>query len=218
MEHDIVRKLRAELERGISTESQVVYVLVKIRRLLDLDRDQGATPEYNSLRLCCNWAVHVKLSFSQAQKIVKMADAFYPKLLSEELTEQEKNVFRNVFSLSTFRGELNQFLSDKRLRTLSDAEWNSFLACFLNTIEDCPLVCEAEGSNVTQVDQVVLIKEVGDGDRIPDGKPPAILWALCFRGQHKFTIGANFSMSDKTVEALIGFGRRRSPHAASADA
>jgi hypothetical protein len=41
MEHDIVRKLRAELERGISGEPQVVYVMVKIRRLLDLDRDQG---------------------------------------------------------------------------------------------------------------------------------------------------------------------------------
>ncbi len=59
MQDDIVRKLRAELERGISTEAQVVYVLVKIRKLLDLTRDQG----YATLRLCCNWVVHVELSF-----------------------------------------------------------------------------------------------------------------------------------------------------------
>jgi hypothetical protein len=151
MEHDIVRKLRAELERGISTESQVVYAMVKIRRLLDLDRDQGVMPPYDTLRLCCNWAVHVKLSHSQAQKIVKMADALYPKLLRGELTEQEKDQFRSVFSLSTFRGELDQFVAAKHLPTLSDGQWNSFLACFLNTIEDCPLLCEGKGAKTSEL-------------------------------------------------------------------
>ena len=74
MEDDIVRKLRVELERGLSTESQIVYVLVKIRRLLDLDQDLGSDSGYSALRLCCNWAVHVELSHSQAQNIVKLID------------------------------------------------------------------------------------------------------------------------------------------------
>jgi hypothetical protein len=215
IEHDIVRKLRAELERGISTESQVVYVLVKIRRLLDLDQDSASTSGYSALRLCCNWAVHAKLSHSQAHNIVRLVDSLYPNLLSGKSTDQEKNDLRKIFSLNTFRGELTQFLSDKRLPMLPDAEWNSFLTCFLNTIEDCPLVCEANGANVTEVDEVVLIKDIGDSDRIPDGKPPAVIWALSFQGQHKSAIGANFSMSDQTVEALIEFGRRRKRLAAS---
>jgi len=211
MEHDIIRKLRAELERGISSESQVVYVLVKIRRLLDLDKDQGATATYSTLRLYCNWALHIKLSYSQARKIVTMADSFYPKLERGELTEQEKNEFRSVFSLTAFRGELNRFLTDKHLPAFCDAEWNSFLACFLNTIEDCPLVCKAKGVNTSEVDEVVLTKEVGDSDRTADGNPPPIIWALCFRGQPRIHIVANLDFSDEAVQALADFSQRRNP-------
>lgn len=202
MENDIIRKLRKELEAGISTESQVVYVLVKIRRLLDLERDEGLAREYMSLRLCCNWAVHVKLSHRQAQKIVEMVDALYPKLVRHELVEKEKNEMSNMFSLRAFRQELNDFLGERCFRTLSDTEWNVFLACFLNTIEDCPLVCEAKEAKVTDVDQVVLIKEVGDNDRIPDGKPPQILWALSLKGAPKLMLGQNFTLSGGVVEAL----------------
>jgi hypothetical protein len=64
----------------------------------------------------------------------------------------------------------------------------------------------------------VLIKEIGDIDRLADGNPPQILWALCFEGQHKFTIGANFTLSDEVIDALLDFGRRRNLQVASADA
>jgi hypothetical protein len=175
-------------------------------------------PEYNALRFCCNWAVHVKLSHSQAQKIVKMADAFYPKLLKGELTEPEMDQFRSVFSLGAFRGELNQFLADKNLPGLSDTQWNTFLACFLNTKEDCPLRCEGKGANTSEVDEVVLIKEVGDEDRPADGNPPRILWALCFQEHPRFTIGANFTLFDEVVDAAVDFRRRRNPQAATEDA
>ena len=202
MEHDIVRKLRAEVERGISTESQVVYIMVKIRKLFDLDKQRAALA-YSTLRLYCDWAVHVELGGPQAQNIVRMADAFYPKLLKGEVTEQEKYDFRSAFSLNRFREELNQFLIDQRIRPLSEPEWNSFLACFLNTIEDCPLKCKAQGT--TEVDEVVIIKHVEDGDRVPDGNAPPILWALCFRGKLRFPVGANFALSEETVEALNHF-------------
>jgi len=209
MELDIVRKLQTELVRGISTESQVVYVMVKIRKLLDLERDQITTPAYSMLRLCCNWAVHVELSRSDAQKVVKMADALYTRLLKGELSEQEKEEFRNVLNLNRLREELNQFLTDKHLQGFSEGQWNSFLDCFLRTIEDCPLVCRA--SNTSEVDEVVLIKELGEENRRPDGDPPQILWALCFQGHHKLTIGANFTLSDKVADALVDFGHCRNP-------
>jgi hypothetical protein len=197
MEHEIVRKLRQELEQGIATEAQVVYVMVKIRKLLDIERDQGGAP-YNSLRLYCDWAAHLSLSSSsEAQRIVRMADAFYPKLLKGELADQEKEEFRNVFSLSAFREELNQFLTEKRLPTLSDAGWNAFLAGFLNTVEDCSLICRAKAAGLTEVDEVTIIKEVGERDRTLGGDPPPILWALSWRGHHRLTIDANFARAER---------------------
>ena len=216
MELDIVRKLRAELQRGISTEAQVVYLMVKLRKLLDLDADQGKSSEYGTLRLCCDWTVHVALSGARAQRMIKMADAAYPKLLRGELTDQDKDEFRNVFSLARFQEELNQFLAEHHLPTISGAQWNSFLACFLNTIEDCPLRCEGKGTNTTEVDEIVLIKEMEATDRAADGKPPQILWALCFQGNLKCTMGANFTLSDKVVDALVDPGRRRGPQTSGA--
>src|SRR2546422_11205054 len=79
MEIALLRKIREQLERGISTECQVVYLLVEIRKLLDRERTSGA--QYGSLRLYCNWAVHVELSKAQAQEIVKKADQLYFKLI-----------------------------------------------------------------------------------------------------------------------------------------
>jgi hypothetical protein len=208
MEDDIVRKLRSELERGISTEAQAAYLLVKTRKLMDLDEGKGTEPNYDMLRLCCNWVVHVELSGGNAQQIVRMADTYYPKLLEGKLTEEEKQEFRKVFSLEKFREELNLFLHNKKLPPLSGTGWHAFEACFLNTIEDCPLVCKSkEKSN--HVDEVVLIKQVGEEDRVPDGSAPAILWELCFQKKPRLTIGANFTLSDKVVDAMVEFDRRR---------
>jgi len=91
MEDQILRKIRAELKRGITEECQVVYLLVEIRKLLDRD-GKNAEP-YNSLRLYSDWAVHFSLWGPRAQNIVIQADAYYPKLLLGTLSEEEKKQF-----------------------------------------------------------------------------------------------------------------------------
>ena len=200
MEDQIVRKVRAELERGITSECQAVYLLVEIRKLLD--RDRKGTVTYNSLRLYSDWAVHVELDRRQSQEIVKKADSFYRKQADGTLSEDENRDFVRVFALDTFRDELNQFLQAKRLRPFSDAKWNSFLACFLNVVEDCPLSCSVQGASVTEVDEVVIIREPG---RVADGNPQAVIWALCFAGKFKMSFGGTDPLSGKAEDAIVAF-------------
>ena len=203
MEDQIVAKLRSELERGITTECQVVYVLVEIRKLLD--RDTKNAPPYNSLRLYSNWVVHVELTGLQAQNVVKRADAFYPKIMAGTLNEEEKGDFARIFSLDVFREELNHFLEHKNLTSFSDSAWNIFLACFLNVIEDCQLACRAKDETLSHVDEVVVLRH----GRTQDGSPQSVIWALCLKGKFKMSVGGIEELSDEIIAAIEAFSEVR---------
>ena len=217
-EPDIVRKIRAQIADGFSIEAQVVYFMVKVRKLLDIQKPQPAA-QYRTLRLCCNWAVHVELDQGFAEEIVKKADAFLPKLLSGSATKEQKEELRNILNLQRFRDELNQFLIAQRIEAISGSEWNRFLTFFLNTIEDCPLICKSpktrkaparkEDHHLKEVDKVVLLKKSQNTDRVPDGSIPEIVWELYFAGERKFTIQTTDVVSDETIRALVESDNRR---------
>jgi hypothetical protein len=57
-EDTIVGKLRMKLQEKIVSECQIVYILVEIRKLLNLRNQRTA---FSILNLYCNWAVHVPL-------------------------------------------------------------------------------------------------------------------------------------------------------------
>ena len=198
MEDQIIAKLRRELERPITTEPLVLYLLVEIRKLMDRKGIQ-----FDTLRLCCNWAVHVELSGDAARRIVRHVDALYPRLVSGQLTEEDKQSLRSFFLMSRFRDELEQLLVREGLRRFGDDEWNGFLACFLNVIEDCPLTCNAPG--LANVDKVVLIREMGN-TRAPSPEAPAIVWALYHQNHHIFMLGANFERSNRPGGEMIDYG------------
>lgn len=196
MEDQIVAKLRRVLRRPMTAEPLVVYLLVEIRKLMDRKR-----VPFHTLRLCCNWAVHVELSGLAARRIVEHVDALYPRLVNAQLTDQDKTSLRAFFLMSTFRDELENFLVGEGLRRFRNAEWNRFLACFLRVIEDCPLTCNAPG--LTHVDKVVLIREMND-TRLFSPDTPAIVWALYHGNQHSFTLGANLERSNKKASSRDG--------------
>lgn len=198
MEDQIVTKIRRELERGIATESQAVYLLVEIRKLLDRKRW-----DYPTLRLCCSWAVHVELSKHQAQKIVKKVDELYTKMASGQLEEADRLELRSFFTLERFRVELDEVLTRNNVRVFDGDEWGRFLACYLKVIEDCPLICRAAGPFV---DRVELIKEIADGTTASPNGDPAIWWALYKNGVHIFMMGANFEKSTRSVTELMEAG------------
>jgi len=184
MTPDIVHKLSAELTQPVTTECQVVYVFVQLRKLLDT-RTGNAEARYESLRLCCNWVVHTSLDTNRvAQGIVKETDKLYPSLAGKTLTDSQKSFFRDKFTFQKLHDELNDFLGTYSLPTVDGNRWNSFVACLLKVLEDCSLSFKDEKGDLKHVDEIVVSREMGDG-RETDGRAPKVVWELRYKGQPK---------------------------------
>jgi hypothetical protein len=72
---DIAHKLSQELTQTITSERQVVYILVELRKLLE---KKGLLKEerFRALRFCCDWTVHSKLDRDTANIITELFDHY----------------------------------------------------------------------------------------------------------------------------------------------
>jgi hypothetical protein len=69
---DLLQQLGIELAKGITTEVQVVYLMVGIRKILE---QRSAKDRYEYLTFYCDWALHSKLEGRMAQRILKLFDS-----------------------------------------------------------------------------------------------------------------------------------------------
>ncbi len=71
MQSAILTKIKRELALPVSTERQVVYILVEMRKLLELTRSKV---KYDALWFHASWAVHPKMSRGVAAKLLQYFD------------------------------------------------------------------------------------------------------------------------------------------------
>jgi hypothetical protein len=156
MERDIIYKLGQELDQKISSERQVVYILVELRKLLERMGLLDSEP-YRALKLCCDWTVHPKLSFASAQAITALFDRYESAYRHEPIGVSQAGIPELVefCEHSRFR---NQFIDACRAIGISAAPvanddwWRLFLMQFSEVVRDCPL--EAKAQNTTYVTRV----------------------------------------------------------------
>jgi len=58
MKTELLSKLQIELNKEIKTEPQVVYILSRVRKILELDKNQN---NYKKLKFYCDWALHAEI-------------------------------------------------------------------------------------------------------------------------------------------------------------
>lgn len=161
MEHAIIGKLRRELREPITSERQVTYLLVEIRKLMEIRRDRKS---YESLRFACDWVVHTSLSGPAAQAFVNQVDKHQQSIEAIHNSPPGGKVDTSSFkptgeilSLSKIRAELSAYLQQLGLNSRladDDGEWADFVTHYAGVVEDCPLKCKSKG--LTHVDEVVL--------------------------------------------------------------
>jgi len=163
MKPDIIKKIEAELQKPIALESQVVYLLVQLRKLIDLGNDRD---DYKVLYFHCDWALHPVLDRKAANAIVKLFDHWQALIeamssavdgqqLPPELVSQDG--LSETLRLSNFRSELGEYLKAQGLDSgLADDnnQWTNFLKYYAGVIADCPLKCINRG--LQYVNEVVL--------------------------------------------------------------
>ena len=164
MKEDILSKLARELTEPIESELQVVYVLVEIRKFLELE---GLKPKYPSLVLYCDWAAHPKLNRTGAKHLVKRVDELWDKMVAGGLkggnASPEHREFYGILELGQFRAELLAFLETVNLPTGigGDDAWVNFVNYYSKVVEDCPLICESDDASLLHVDKVEITKKPG---------------------------------------------------------
>ena len=161
MRHAIIDKLARELREPITSERQVVYLLVEIRKLMDINNDSAAYP---SLRFACNWVVHTVLDKTAAQAFVNQVDKYQQSIEASHNAASGQKVdtssfkpTREILSLSKIRTELGAYLQQLGLNPRlanDDGHWADFVTHYARVVEDCPLRCVGKG--LTHVDEVVL--------------------------------------------------------------
>ena len=151
MLEEIIRKLTAQLNKGITTEVQVVYLLVGIRKLIERDA-QGA--QYRTLNFYCDWVVHSKLDRSSIVKgILREFDKAHLLLKGEmNLPLELRNKIDDISQMRSFEKELTSFLGSYGLLPIAqDVDgWSHFLHLYTQVIQDIPLMVKPSSPGATQ--------------------------------------------------------------------
>jgi hypothetical protein len=135
----IIDKLRPLLKNSVDSEPLVVYILVEIRKIIDIENDGG----YPTLRHYCNWAVHHKLDQKSAIEIIKLFDDIEEAIATSNKEEETRltSEASQLLSIEKFRKELSSFLGSHGLVTTlckDDDKWRIFVASYLAVIDDVP--------------------------------------------------------------------------------
>lgn len=184
MRETIVAKLKKELAQPITTECQVVYILVELRKLLD-SRERDA--RFESLKFYCDWAMHTTMSWRGARNFITSVDTLFSTIASVSITREENDRLAELLYLESFRKQLRALLNSEGLpeRVCESAEWFNFLDCYSRVIEDCPLVYQNPGDSTAALEQMTFEKRVATSTsrRISWAETPSfpIRWTLRFR-------------------------------------
>ncbi len=154
---DIISKLTSELDRGITTEVQVVYLLAGVRKLIE--RDQ-AKQEYPDLKFHCDWALHSALEGTAAKAILRKFDSTHALLRGNvklrDLPPALGAEIDRISSMRRFEKELSLFLQAYGLPQLTKNRADGsahFLHLYAKVVEDIPLTVSspAVAKHITHV-------------------------------------------------------------------
>lgn len=133
-------KLSKELAKNIVDESQVVYILSQIRKIID---DENISIKYDILYLYCDWVLHSKLDRPKKRKF--FIDKFDSQLVNKNSsTEIARTILinqRHFFVLNELKKQLENFLCDKNIPSniLIRPGWTKFVELLLAILMECPV-------------------------------------------------------------------------------
>jgi hypothetical protein len=155
----ILSKLQRELQLDITTERQVVYILVEIRKAIEQARELA---KYFALDFYCSFALHTKMDRAGAKRILERFDKAYPILAQKQkLPPNLRNEIQQTIKLDKFRREMKAFLTsnDLPLGLVEDSDvWVDFIRLYANVIDECALVLKA--GNLQAIDRVSVHLEM----------------------------------------------------------
>jgi len=137
MKEQIVEKLKHVLSKPIDSESQVVYVMAELRKILEHMNLKNKRPYLN---LYCSWVLHVKIdSSSTAKRILE-------ELEGDEIIDDI--AFIRLIGANQLRSDILTLIREDKLDIPRDnfevdSNWRNFRRLLQRVILNCPLEKEA---------------------------------------------------------------------------
>lgn len=142
---EIIEKLDRELKKDLREECQVVYILSRIRKILEAVKTVssiGSDRKYQLLWFYCSWVLHYVMDKSSTQKLLKklFADEIDNKKSAKENARMLKCNNPDFFKLSSLKLELHEFFKEHELSfDLLDNKWSIFCPILLEIIKETPI-------------------------------------------------------------------------------
>jgi hypothetical protein len=175
LQRAVLRTLHAELERGLTTEPQVAYFLVQLRKLMD---QQEGPADYTvaPTKFFCDWALHLVITRKSGLLLLQAVDQAFGKSIDEA-----SQLLGSTFSMEAFREHLIHQLSAHRLPTGAIQKmqpWLEFLRLYIGIIANSPILdCNAKLQYIDRLQVRLDETEVTD---VPQGAAFAftIVWTF----------------------------------------
>lgn len=144
VQENILKKIDAELTKGIQDECQVVYILSRVVIVLE---DRELKDDYPYLLFYRNWTMHNKLSNPNTVKL--LLDIFKVGIDSQiSAHKNARNLIKTngrFFKLDTLREEFITFFKERdSTLDLFKRNWSSFKKLLLEVIKEHPVEFNSE--------------------------------------------------------------------------
>jgi len=182
--HAITEKLAPKVQEAITSESQVVYILVELRKLLEHD---DLKSKYDIINFYGNWVVHTTLELSPiADKIVRYFDDLHRHQTGEP-RKMQSGISRLIGHLP-FQNQLRDCLTHFSLPTMlcEDAQFGAFRFQLGKVIEECPLFIQ---KRYNQEEATRFVESVTVRTRHGEHNRVVFDWGLAFHTEPECKFG-----------------------------
>ena len=154
MKDKILKNISKELKSRIDTKAKAMYLLVEIRKILELSNYKG-----DILYIFCNWVLHSKLDYPKTKKY--FSGKFDPyidnKTSSKDVGENILSNHHDFFILKDLKNGLDDFFTQNNLQnnlTNSPGVWVNFVRILLEILKECPIII-----NSPKIDSLSLTED-----------------------------------------------------------
>lgn len=138
---DIIEKLNKFIvERTpVIEESQAVYIMVEIRKILDHNKDHWRNGDFTLLRFYCDWTVHTdktRITESMKSAMQEIFQDIKYQMKMPVVAQTNSSVTRFVY-MEALRAEMKRFLEEHNINlNLVDNGWMSFVKVLVKVLEN----------------------------------------------------------------------------------
>src|ERR1035437_9548009 len=188
MAHDIIAlKLRDELARPIKRQSEALYLMAEIRKIIDHEQEVDEHA-FEILEFFCDWALHITISRrSSADKIRLFLRAFDMREGMELAEWYRTEFFQNIMHLEVLRRELERFFHEHNLPCdiVHDFRmWSGFIYLYTAIVAEVPLKYSKNDLSPTEVEELTIQHQ-------PTGTSPQKMarWFVTLKNGQQFNGG-----------------------------